>query len=360
MNFIELLNQNQIQDHEFLELFHNHIHPTIRDLLFDIIHYLFFLNSSDYLSIKTTGNAHKTTFTKSIILSSYSSFVLASEYQPQSQKVKSFLTMFISKENKNFVFPNSSQKNLNVEPNRFKNTVIKMNYSNDMFGIRVFNWYHEFYALLHYYLYEIYLYDDYKPPYVNLSLMLHLTGSPGIGKSTFIYYFVLRWSQMIDLDSSKFYHGINIYFKDSTKFEKVLILKFDDTIYLMKYKSMDKLKYNITIRYYEIYCINNFEVISITDNYKNNHCSEIEVEIRQSTLTFTISSPNCQEINFFDVFDGNQTQHYFITLGKVFFAPLTTPLKSVRKVPQLLLHQYLMSKNFSSLFYCKMLKIRLY
>ncbi|OHT02596.1 hypothetical protein TRFO_07005 [Tritrichomonas foetus] len=196
--------------------------------------------------------------------------------------------MLTSKENELFQF----DKNIDLcsLPNKYKVNSIQLDYGQSMFGIRVLNWYPIFFC----YLVE-YASNNKETKY------LHLTRSPGIGKSTFIYYLILRWIALDELFIKYHcYQGLNIEFYDQYRVEKILILHLGNEIYIGSYNKIIKSTY-YHIKFSYLYYINNRIATRVENNMSNYYVTITIDQYDQVSVKINIMS---QFFLIFNISDG--------------------------------------------------------
>ncbi|OHT10641.1 hypothetical protein TRFO_04136 [Tritrichomonas foetus] len=235
-------------------------------------------------------------------LNSFLSFTLSPKYPTQaSDKLRGFLSMLSSKENNKLSFYSSSDVS---QDNGFGSNIIKADFG-DMYGIRILSWYPVFFKKVLDYL------SITRTKLVNQIKYLHLTGSPGIGKSTFIYYFVLRWIKLAELDlTSWHFFGINLIYIDQTIKENVLILKLDQDIFLCNSNEIiNSTKTAIIFSQSEyLYHIVENKVMLINSNFKAKYNNFIiSATFSEKSIKIKITKPQGKEYEIFSILDGATT-----------------------------------------------------
>ncbi|OHS95455.1 hypothetical protein TRFO_38464 [Tritrichomonas foetus] len=213
-----------------------------------------------------------------------------------NSKLNTFISMFIAKENQNFDFLMDFQ-----DANQFGKNVLRIDYGR-MFGIRIFNWYPLFYIT----------FKDYLADKLHLSntlvynKMLHLTGSPGIGKSTFIYYLVFRAIQTGDLNVQDItYYGIRLHFSDQSKNENILILKLGSYLYLGQCKSFIECDPHHTFNFSSLYCIHDCNLSQIQQSSDISiDPFEIHIVCDIKNIEMIIKKPINERYYILNIFDG--------------------------------------------------------
>ncbi|OHS98591.1 hypothetical protein TRFO_35026 [Tritrichomonas foetus] len=231
----------------------------------------------------------------------------------------SFISMLCCKENNSIVFRCSADIDDKL-PNEFGNNVIRLDYRQHMIGIRILKWYPSFYKMLR---------IDLRSR--SFTRYYHLTGSPGIGKSTFIFYFVLRWFHCDENElmcSYKKYeyqkplNAISIFYLpmkeenqqyQRTDSEKILIFRLDDKVFIGQYTDMDHFidykhgcKEKIYILFERLYQIENNESLLVTpddvsgDFYKTHNFRVFHTQKIKILIEWIVDDENFICINIYD------------------------------------------------------------